>query len=78
MKPCCASYVFFACVLLAVGIAADDERDEADKLQVDVLSGQTDDCQKAANGDQLSIHYTGTLAESGKKFDSRYLSAGGE
>jgi len=59
----------FACILLVV--AADDERDEANKLQVEVLSGQTDDCQKAANGDQLSIHYTGTLADSGKKFDSR-------
>ena len=67
MKACCVISVFVYSLLI---VAADDN----DKVQVEIVSGQTDDCQKAANGDHLSIQYTGTLAATGKTFDSRYLS----
>ena len=71
MKVCCVISVF-VCSLLVV--AADDN----DKVEVEILSGQTDDCEKAADGDHLSIQYTGTLADTGKIFDSRYLSGMGD
>ncbi len=47
----------------AVGLAA------ADGLKIDVTLPV--DCdRKTKNGDRVSMHYKGTLAESGNKFDA--------
>ncbi|UNI23676.1 Peptidylprolyl isomerase [Purpureocillium takamizusanense] len=49
----------------AVGLAA------ADGLKIDVTLPV--DCdRKTQNGDRVSMHYRGTLAESGNKFDASY------
>jgi FKBP-type peptidyl-prolyl cis-trans isomerase len=39
-------------------------------LEVKVVEEGTDCSQKAAAGDTVSVHYTGTLKENGKQFDS--------
>lgn len=41
------------------------------ELNVEILS-KPDNCEKTSQkGDQLKMHYTGTLASDGSKFDSR-------
>lgn len=59
-----ASLMFFSLVSLApVGVHAAD-------LGIDVISKPADCTFLSQNLDQLSMHYTGTLASDGSKFDS--------
>ena len=65
MKLLC---VFLAGLLVALCHAEDDE------VKIDVVEAPPADCdRKSKKFDQLSMHYTGTLTETGVKFDSRYV-----
>jgi len=55
---------------IAVCIAAETSDDE---VKVEILTPPPENCErKAKKFDQLSIHYTGTLTETGVKFDSSH------
>lgn len=47
-----------------------DEEYNGDHVKIEELTEVTDCERKSNNGDMLSMHYTGTLAN-GKQFDSR-------
>lgn len=59
----------FLCLFLVVilGVSADQKNGE---LKIDVVSVPEGCSVKSKNGDMLTMHYTGTLAD-GTKFDSR-------
>lgn len=59
--------------VLAVAIAG-EVKETPDGLKIEVLSTPEGCTVKSKNGDSLTMHYTGTLAD-GTKFDSRYVSA---
>ncbi|KAK1923562.1 FK506-binding protein 2 [Papiliotrema laurentii] len=60
-------YRFFLALLATLALVS---AAASDKLQVGVKY-KPDDCPiKSRNGDRLSMHYTGTLASNGNKFDS--------
>ncbi|KAJ6443082.1 FKBP-type peptidyl-prolyl cis-trans isomerase [Purpureocillium lavendulum] len=60
-----AAFVFSLIASAAVSFAA------AEELKIDVTLPVECD-RKTQNGDRVSMHYKGTLAESGKKFDASY------
>ena len=61
--------------LLFIALAYGDEEAKPavdDKVTVEVVGEVPADCErKTKKFDQLSMHYTGTLTETGVKFDSR-------
>lgn len=62
--------------LLLCGVRSDDDKDEkkVKKLQIGVKKRvDPEDCKiKSRKGDVLHMHYTGTLHETGEKFDSSH------
>ncbi|KZT53849.1 hypothetical protein CALCODRAFT_500598 [Calocera cornea HHB12733] len=61
--------------LLALGsapavLAQPGEPGQVDELVVEVLSKPEECPLQSRNGDTMSMHYTGTLASNGNKFDS--------
>ncbi|GFO38533.1 peptidylprolyl isomerase [Plakobranchus ocellatus] len=73
--------LFSASVLLFFGFALfargdNNEGEEAtpeEKITVEVLTPPPEDCErKSKRNDMLSMHYVGTLTESGTKFDSSH------
>lgn len=46
--------------------------DDSEEIKVEVITPAPEDCErKSKKNDMLSMHYTGTLTETGVKFDSR-------
>ena len=68
-----ASYLGISSLLLLALVALSRCEDDAgDKISVEVLVEPPSDCdRKSKKFDNLSMHYTGTLTDGGKKFDSR-------
>jgi len=62
----------FVCLLLLVASAWAGEKKPVTKLQIGVKKRiPAEDCPiKTRNGDNLHMHYTGTLYEDGSEFDS--------
>ncbi|KZP22048.1 hypothetical protein FIBSPDRAFT_739667 [Athelia psychrophila] len=56
---------------LAVGALAESESATA-KVGIEVTYMPSECVEKTQMGDFIKVHYTGTLADGGKKFDSRF------
>ena len=66
-----AALLFIALVVVCRGDDAESESPE-EAISVEVLTPAPEDCErKSKRNDMLSMHYVGTLTESGKKFDAR-------
>ncbi|KAI0074393.1 hypothetical protein K474DRAFT_1601565 [Panus rudis PR-1116 ss-1] len=59
----------FSALLFALAVVAKDPPTE---LQIDVTFKPEDCSVTAKPGDQIKVHYTGTLFDNGNKFDSSY------
>ncbi|GAB6028255.1 FK506-binding protein 2A [Chamberlinius hualienensis] len=58
------------CVLLCIVVYCEAKVSE---LKIETLEQKFDTCQrKVQDGDQVHVHYTGTLLSDGSKFDSSY------
>ncbi|CAH0547382.1 unnamed protein product [Brassicogethes aeneus] len=64
MIKCAGVLALFVCFLAAVNC------DDKDGLKIDVISKPEACDVKTKSGDMLTMHYTGTLATDGTKFDS--------
>ncbi|KAF9050430.1 hypothetical protein BJ165DRAFT_1458147 [Panaeolus papilionaceus] len=63
------AFTWISCALLAaVSVAA--EKVAPTELQIETTFKPEDCTQTAKTGDKIQVHYTGTLFEDGKKFDS--------
>ncbi|XP_005099972.1 FK506-binding protein 2 [Aplysia californica] len=60
------------CILVALVALSHAEDEQGDEISVEVVSVPEECERKSRKFDQLSMHYTGTLTESGKKFDSSH------
>ncbi|RDB16939.1 hypothetical protein Hypma_002560 [Hypsizygus marmoreus] len=60
---------WFSCFLFAVVVVAKEQPTE---LQIDTTYKPAECPETAQSGDSIQVHYTGTLFDDGKKFDSSH------
>ena len=70
------SIVALLIVALAASSHGDNDEDQngaaGEAISIEILTPPPEDCErKSKKNDVLSMHYVGTLTESGKKFDAR-------